>query len=394
MLTSRTKHFWLVVNLLILILPLPLQSSADTQLNPSPALQTIFKQADATYFGPPIINATLNDALNQAPEVFAMTVGMTLQRQKLYVSSQSEYYPQYNKLLNEAESFMKQVAKAYHYKHPGDGSPLPEERMVAEFLNGLNGNMNQQFIQKFGIDPTQINLPLMLAQVLPPQKNSNYDESGKLQIKKEPENITLLEVETSSADDLSRIHPASPNTPSKSVTGPYISKIICPQHDSGVFVIDTDNNPNGWTEVQCTYNNDGMLSEQKPLVDRVIHGVKFQFMSGNSSAPYHLWGRTPYTNGRRNGVAEEYGYADGKYQVHGRKEFVDGVLIKEDDFSYYGGSVGYYKYSTTSYVNGKPKEVMIYNEEGSKVMHGTYNKNGNAVYDACWNRDGTRKKCN
>lgn len=157
-------------------------------LQASPALQTIFNQAEATYIKPYFSDITINSALNKSPETFAVNIGLTMQRQFKYLRSNPAYVSRFEALREEALAFMGQLAMVHNYRHPTDNSDLPAMRLRSAFYAGLNGELNAMLINKYGLDPANVRLPFMLSQV-PPPKNTGGGviEHGGLHVKKKNE---------------------------------------------------------------------------------------------------------------------------------------------------------------------------------------------------------------
>lgn len=181
---ANIKFSIITTCLVLAFLVMPLNGFAAINIYRSPALQTIFNQAEATYTKRFVKGMTNQIALNTAPELFAMSVGMTLQRQFKHLRNNRNYVSHYEALEKEALNFVYQLAKAHNYRHPTDGSSLPEGRVGVAFYQGLNGKMNAMMIQKTGIDPAKARLPFMLAQVSVPQTTGgNNDWAGGPQVK-------------------------------------------------------------------------------------------------------------------------------------------------------------------------------------------------------------------
>ena len=179
---AKLKISQVFIYLLLAFFIFPSSGFAGPHLQVSTALQTILNQTETTYMQP--LGLTMQNAINQDPDMFAGLVGMTLQRQYNYLGNHRDYLPQYQVLEEEALTFLHQLAKAHNYRHPADGSNLPEARMGVEFYSGLKGDSNGYFMQKFGIDPANAGLPFMLAQVSVPEKNGEDGGwLGKIQVK-------------------------------------------------------------------------------------------------------------------------------------------------------------------------------------------------------------------
>jgi len=83
--STKIKLSQLLPCLLLALFIVPSHSFAGPHLQVSPALQTILNQAEATYMKP--LGLTMQNAINQDPDMFAGLVGMTLQRQYNYLGN-------------------------------------------------------------------------------------------------------------------------------------------------------------------------------------------------------------------------------------------------------------------------------------------------------------------
>ena len=118
--------------------------------------------------------------------------------------------------------------------------------------------------------------------------------------------------------------------------------------------------------------------------------------SSRDPKPQHIFEKEPFTNGKINGVVEHYGYCGGNYGISTRNTYINGTRTKFEKFWCYSGATRYMREHTIWFLNGnsnKPKEKMTYYHDESKKFHYTYDATGQAVNDACWDKNGQRKKC-
>jgi len=183
--SNKMKLSIIFTCLVLIFLVTPVNSFATTNIPISPALVTIFNQAETTYMG--TLGITKQAAVDKYPDIFAVLVGMTLQRQFKYLRSNPAYVSRFKVLRDESLSFLEQLAMVHNYRNP-NGSDLSKETIRTKFYDGLNGNSNIYFINKYGLDPANVGLPFMLSQV-PAPKNTDGDhtEHGKLHVKKKNE---------------------------------------------------------------------------------------------------------------------------------------------------------------------------------------------------------------
>ena len=166
--------------LILACLFMPNYSLAETRVDTSTALDTLFRQTEDTYLR--ALGVSKQEALNQAPEVFANLVGLTLQQQlkQLDEYKNHKYLSRYEALQDEALSFMGELARAHNYRHPIDGSDMSEYRLKAAFYNGVKQDASNM---RFGnTNPADVRLPFILSQVELPV-SSGGGEHGKLQVK-------------------------------------------------------------------------------------------------------------------------------------------------------------------------------------------------------------------
>ena len=264
---SKTRFPLAFACLLLTLLVMPINNSADTQLVASPALQTILDQAEATYMTP--FGGSKQWGLNEQPGLYALFVGLTLQRQFNYLPDNTEYIPHFQDLRKEALVFMEQLASAHNFRHPTDGTELSASFMRSELHRGLNSDSNDKYIQTMGIDPANVELPLMLSQVPEPKRTEKIEDRARLQLKEEPEGITLLEEKAGPAKV---VDPKTIKT--ENVQGQNLTGLICPMRkppdpnrqlywlSHGSFRIPNNGVMNDKKNIQCSYSNDGRISSQ------------------------------------------------------------------------------------------------------------------------------------
>lgn len=159
---------------------LPISGFADTTLHSSTALDTIFQQSERTYLR--ALGSNTQEAISNAPEVFASLVGLTMQQQfeQLRDYRNRAYSSHYEALKDEALDYMAQLAQAHSYRNPADGSNMPADRLMMAFLNGLKLDTSKLM---FGtLNPNDVKFPFILSQVELPA-NSGGDERGRLYVK-------------------------------------------------------------------------------------------------------------------------------------------------------------------------------------------------------------------
>lgn len=346
--SSKMKFLIMLTCLALVFFVTPANSFAGTQLKTSSALQTILDQAEATYMKP--LGFTTQTAINKDPDIFAGLVGMTLQRQFNYLRSNGDYIRQYKVLENEALIFLNQLAKAHNYRHPTDGSNLPEARMGVEFYRGLNGDSNGYFIEKFGIDPANVKLPFMLSQV-PPPKNTGGDgvtPHGRLHVKEKNEIKIFGEVMSAASSKPAKDTPVASDHPFP--TGQ------CPKQSSEeFFIIDSVTNQIVKSPTAsctwCSYKN-GLLYSETPQVNGKKHGMKKSFRI--DKGPYYMTQSTPYTNDKEEGIQETYRYdhESGRVYLSSRTPYKSGLRHGTQENHAMDKGIYYQDYSRT-WVNGK-----------------------------------------
>lgn len=196
--STRIKLFQLLPCVLLALFIAASPSVADTTLHSSTALESIFQQTENTYLK--ALGTNQHETLNQAPDAFASLVGLTMQQQfkQLQEDKNRKYLSRYKVLEAEALTYMGQLAKAHNYRHPSDGSNMPASRLKVEFYNGLN--MDTSKVRFGNLNPNDVKLPFVLAQVPAPKKTGSDDRwLGKMQV--QDNGIKLLEEDIVGAEN-------------------------------------------------------------------------------------------------------------------------------------------------------------------------------------------------
>jgi hypothetical protein len=171
------------------ILIAPLAAVAGQNMDLSKEMITLIRQGESTYLGKFGMGA--NEAVNNDPLLFAAILGLALQRQGNYADQQQQYVDHYWVLRKQCTALLERVARIQNYRNPVDGSSMSAERLIEDFHIALKGNMNAQFISRYGIDPATVNLPMILAQVPVPNKLGPAGPNYKLPVLQENDGIVL-----------------------------------------------------------------------------------------------------------------------------------------------------------------------------------------------------------
>ena len=393
--------------LFVFLIELPLNAGAVdvVAINKSPTVLSILQQADETYMLP--FKTTIRGDQKHNIISLAIVMGLTMQSQLRHKEQNPQYAPQFELLKKDMLSFLAQVAVATNNSNPPDGKYIDGDSLAKAFAAGLDGRLDQGITKSMGINPKQVRLPSILERVVvvpPTGSDRNFvplEPLARFGIEEDAIEIKLLgEVAGPAISD-----PDDPSQLSHSAAkgnGPYLSELICPRrhpnNTRNLLYLDTNNNSEDKTQVVCYYSNStGDLDHQNPEVDGVRHGVSLRFRSDTNGEYYALRERTPYTNGNIHGVKQSYGFFEGIYTEMDRKEYVDGMLIRHDDFDACHDK-GYCLDATTLYVNGNKTEVIFYywgggQGSGHKSRHVTVNDDGSYTSDACWDKNGTNIPC-
>ncbi len=176
-----------------------------SQIQISSALQTVFDQAENVYVPS---GYTMVAILNDAPEMASIFLGLIMQRQEIYMNQIRNVDHLKNKtaLHDEIATFIGQLAKAHNYINPLDKSKLSPIEMHKEFTKALNGNYNDVYINKFGINPTTTKIAYILDRVPDNTAPSNTDDYGKIQLAEKKNEINLFGHVSDPADEFQKNH--------------------------------------------------------------------------------------------------------------------------------------------------------------------------------------------
>lgn len=306
----------------------------------SSALQTVFDQAEATYLSRIAQGLTTQFAIENAPAVFAQSVGLAMQRQLKYMPGYGDYMPQLKVLINEAESFMKQLARAHNYRHPRNGSNLPEARLGYEFSAGLGGVYNEAWIG-LGIDPAKVGLPFMLSLVAPPQNTSGNGGPplAKIQVKKNE--ISLFGNVAPSAESADESQaPPKPEKQADNYSGPRQLGGGCQCSQQAPITVSSTSNVTIWldcngdpydnTYVICGYKGTERgyyLGDQSSYVNDKRHGVSRTWSLNKATGRPYLRVERNYFNGKMHGPSKYWEIDEKSGRVYLAKEepYVNGI---------------------------------------------------------------------
>ena len=376
-----------------------------TQIQMSYALKTVFNQAEAVYIPS---GFTMDAIYNDAPDMAPLFLGLIMQRQKIDMDQKRNinHLDNYFAIQDEILTFIGHLAKAHNYINPVDGSKLSLIQMHKDFESALNGDYNNVYINKFGINPTTTNVAYILDQ--PTSSNTgttNIEPNANIDLREEaPTEINIFgEVSpyAMSGPEINEWQNASGNS--------NIEGLVCPEKNQSpntyFFDIDTNNIPNDGTDVRCTYfGKDGPLHEQWSNVNNKRHGVSIIYsMSKNVRYLSH---KNIYANGKKHGVQEFYINKKGRHYLaiqetyaNGKREGVtkhwsdnfgspnislqsvanysnDKLNGIKESYSMSSSTGQPYLQSRTSYANGKKNGEEIKYSESGKVDRKDNYKNG------------------
>ena len=422
-----------------------------TQIQVSSTLQTVFDQAEKIYINP--IGYKIEDVYHKAPDMIPLFIGLIMQRQKIFMDQTRniKHLDNYFALQDEILSFMGQFAQAHNYINPIGGSKLSPIQMHKDFKSGLNGDFNNLYINKFGINPTTVNI----AYILDHSSNNTVIANNSYNNPTNTDNgFTAIQTENTNngnVDVRAALVPAKEEVPTEinlfGEVSPYamghaeveqwqdmtgvssVEGLVCPEKNQSpntyFFDIDTNNIPNDGTDVRCVYfGKDGPLQEQRPNVNNKQHGV-FITYAMNGDVRY-LSSKKNYVNGQKHGVQESYTVNDkGRHYLRSIENYVNdkkegvskswnisknGEIYLEWVSNYSNGKFNGnrefysttseteqpYLFSKTAYVNGeKNGEEIEYRSDGrieSKEIYKNGKRNGECVY---YSRSGKISfKCN
>ena len=381
----------------ILLVPMVI-CAAKVPFTPSPALKTIFQQAQQAYFAP--MGSDLNQVINTEPEIFASILGLVMQRQRNYLEPNPGYIPRFEALKEEIVSLLHKIAQANISQRPANGQAITGTALEYIFYRDMNGESNNWFIENLQIDPARVGLPFMLNQVAAAQEPASGSDPtppglGAFYLKKESDSIRLLDKD------------AEPNNfPLQA--GLSSDSQVCPDYKVGGTpnaYIDTNNNPDDRTFIECSYPISAIV--QTPFEEGEVNGTRLVFSTQEGKPKYLSW-KTPYVNGLKHGMEESYLltdsgqrwlfsqtiYINGKRQKIKKKwnltatgnRYLEDLIPYENDrengveeFYSISKSGQCYLYRRTSWSNGKRHGVSsTYNEDGSIKYVQKYN-NGHLI---------------
>ena len=171
-----------------------------TQIQISSTLKTVFDQAETVYAPS---GYTMDVLYKDAPEMAVIFIGLIMQRQEIYLNEvrNVEHLKNRTALNNEITQFIGELAKAHNYINPLDGSKLSPIQMHKDFKSAINGNFNNVYINKFGINPKSTNIAYLLDRAPNPNNVGNTDEHAKIDVAEAPTEINLFGEVSGAADD-------------------------------------------------------------------------------------------------------------------------------------------------------------------------------------------------
>lgn len=178
---------------IMLLVTIPESLSANTaRIKMSPALTTVMKQAEQTYLIP--FGWRMQSA---DPKSVAALLGLAMHRQKIYIEERLEYLDHFGELVKEIDSYLDSLANYYGNRDPKDGSYIDGEILSEKFYNALMGGMNEWVKRTKNINPSHVNQPFMINQVIVDQHISPPDRVPEslgvfVEQEDEPDAIVLL----------------------------------------------------------------------------------------------------------------------------------------------------------------------------------------------------------
>jgi len=321
-----------------------------SQIQISSMLQTVLNQAETVYIPS---GFTMDGVYNDAPDMIPLFSGLIMQRQKNYMDQARNirHIDNYFDLISQIDRFLSQLAKAHNYINPVGGSKMPPIQLQNSFMETIKGKYNDVYINKFGIDPTKVEIAYLLDRS--PNKNNvaaNQDDHAKIQLKDDEETTEINLFEDAVI--------GGANPPKKYAVkrkgGPGKAKgRICPEQSAKSFKIDTNGNPDDDTYCWCDYDK-GFLRYQAPQINDKKHG-NVLFYDVTKAGVRFLNRQTPYVNGKNHGediLYSEYTYHGGRIGLRNVIPYVNGVRhgIFEDWYMTDSG-INYLR-QTIPYVNG------------------------------------------
>jgi hypothetical protein len=126
----------------------------------TPKLNALINQAKSTYLKP--MGMDFNTALNQYPDALSVAMGLALQKQMQYVDQgRVSVYP-YSQLRRQATEYLQELAQRHNYRHPTTGAAMGKDQMEDLLMENAAGFYNDTFIKKYGIDPSMVDLPMII----------------------------------------------------------------------------------------------------------------------------------------------------------------------------------------------------------------------------------------
>lgn len=319
-----------------------------SQIQISSTLQTIFDQAESVYIPS---GFTIDGVYKDAPDMIPLFAGLIMQRQKIYMDQTRnlKHVDNYFNLIDQIDGFLSQLAKAHNYMNPVDGSKMPPLQLQTSFMESIQGKYNTVYINKFGINPTTVNIAYLLDSspnnnianndynnptntdsrftAIQPENNSNVRNEEPLYIELAEEEVPT---EINLFGEVSGYAMSGPEVKKwQDASGSKVEGLVCPEKNQSpntyFFDIDTNNIPNDGTDVRCVYfGKDGPLNEQRPNVNNKQHGVFITYaMNGDIR---YLSNKKNYVNGQKHGIEESYTINDnGRHYLSFLDTYANGI---------------------------------------------------------------------
>jgi hypothetical protein len=196
---------WIALSALVPSISAAIQSP-DVTLK----LNALINQAESTYLKP--MGMDFDTALNQYPDALATAMGLALQRQMQYVNEGAVPIYPYSRLRQQATEYLQEIARRHNYRHPTSGISMGKDYMQEKLMDNAAGFFNEAFFKKYGINPSAIDLPLIIGDK--PAQNSVQD-LAKFHQKQDDDAITLFGQKMKAADgpDMPAPAPSPPLAP-------------------------------------------------------------------------------------------------------------------------------------------------------------------------------------
>lgn len=362
-------------------------------------LNDLINQAEATYLKP--MGMDFDTALNQHPDALSVAMGLALQKQMQYVDQGLISVHPYSQLRRQATEYLQEVAQRHNYRHPINGTAMGKDRMEDLLMENAAGFYNDTFIKKYGIDPSTVDLPMIIGDK--PVQNNVQDLAAFIQADDDSEpqnNITLFGGEIASAEKpVVHTEVGGADIASFNRKG-LICPEKCPPYQSGSY---DWSNPTSFmmsknSPVQCTYYDDGRIRSQSTHEQQ---GANFWFSIENGI--YYLYSRTEGYKSKdfrtsRNGWEEVAAFSPQKKPyIYSRTQYKKGIKHGLDHFYRILPSGKPYLSSTMTYNNGKmhgPMTVFSFLPSSDKTYLQTkvIYRNGKRIKETQYNPDKTPKK--